>query len=54
MTPNTIIDMLKAKIHLGNIRKIDETNKAMLNQQELMMVEAGIKTSIGCDPIERC
>ena len=53
MTPKTTIDVLKAKTYLGNIRKRGETNKAIANQQELMMVEAGREISIGCDSIER-
>ena len=32
MTPKTIIDVLKAKTHLGNIWKRGETNKAIVNQ----------------------
>ena len=53
MTPKTTIDVLKAKTHLENIQKRGETNEETLNQQELMVVEAGGDTSIGCDPTER-
>ena len=53
MTPKTIIDFLKAKTYLGNIRRRRETCKAMLNQQELMPVEAGRDISIGHDPTKK-
>ena len=53
MTPKTIIDVLKAKTCLGNIRRREEINKSMLNQQELMTVEAGRKIIIEHYPTER-
>ena len=53
MIPKTTIGMLKAKTCLGNIRERGEINKAIVNQQELMMVEAGRETSIGHDSAKR-
>ena len=47
MTPRTIIDILKAKLHVGNVRREGETNAAIALHEELLVVEAGRNVAIG-------
>ena len=49
MTPKTIIDILKAKLYIGNVRKRGETSRAIELHSELMNVKSGRELGIGYD-----
>ena len=46
MTLKTIIDILKAKLYIGNIRRRGETSRAIELHSELILVEAGREVGI--------
>ena len=50
ITPKTIIDILKAKLYIGNVRKREETSKVIELYSELMNVESGREIGIGFEP----
>ena len=50
MTPSIIINILKAKLYVGNIRKRGETSRAIVIHQEIMMIKAGREVGIGYNP----
>ena len=47
MTPQTIMDMLKLKLHIGNKRKLGNGNDAIKAQEDMINVEAGRNVEIG-------
>ena len=53
MTPSTIIDTLKAKLHLGNVRAEGNAAKVVLVQEEHLALELGRCMTIGYNPLER-
>ena len=53
MKPSTIIDILKAKLYLGNVRRKDVTYAAIKLQEEYLKVEAGREINIPYDPQEQ-
>ena len=50
MTPKTIIDILKAKLYIGNVRRRGETSRVIELHSELMLVKADREVGIGYDP----
>ena len=50
MTLSIMIDILKAKLYVSNVRKRGETSRAIVIHQEMMMVEAGREEGVGYDP----
>ena len=50
MTPSIIINILKAKLYVGNVRKRGETSRAIVMHQEMMIVEVGREVGIWYDP----
>ena len=52
MKPSTIIDILKAKLYLGNVRRKDVTYAAIKLQEEYLKVKAGREINIPYDPQE--
>ena len=53
MKPNTIIDMMKLKLYLGNKRKLGNTNEAVVAQEDMRNIEAGRNVKMGEDPHKR-
>ena len=53
MMPSTIINMLKAKLYIGNKRKGGIVKEAIELQEEYICVELGREISISYDPKER-
>ena len=53
MKLTTIIDMLKAKLFLGNVRRKGVMYVAIKLQEEYLKVEAGSKISFPYDPHKR-
>ena len=53
MKPSTIIDTLKAKLYLGNVRRARVVHSAIRLQEEYLAVEAGRGVSIPYDPEDR-
>ena len=53
MIPKTIINILKAKLYIGNVRKRGETNKVIELHSELINVESDRELGIGYDPQKR-
>ena len=53
MKPSTIIDTLKAKLYLGNVRQGGVASNAIKLQEEYLIVEAGRAVHIPYDPEER-
>jgi len=53
MKPSTIIDTLKAKLYLENVRKEGVAQSAIRLQEEYLAVEAGRRVSIPHNPEER-
>ena len=51
--PSTIIDTLKAKLYLGNVRRGGVTSNAIKLHEEYLLVEAGRALWIPYDPEER-
>ena len=54
MTSTIIIEILKAKLFLGNVRVGGNTAKALAVQEEYLALEAGREITIDCKPSERC
>ena len=52
MKPSTIIDILKAKLYLGNARRKGVTYEAIKLQEEYLKVEAGCEINIPYNPQE--
>ena len=53
MKPSTIIDILKAKLYLGNVRRKGVVNKGIKLQEEYLKVEAGREISMPYNPEKR-
>ena len=53
MKPSTIIDTLKAKLYLGNVRRAGVAHSAIRLQEEYLAIEAGRGVSIPYDPEDR-
>ena len=52
ITPSTIINMLKAKLYIGNVRREGVAKEAIDLQEEYLRVEAERKISIAYNPKE--
>ena len=50
MTPSIIIDILKAKLYVGNVTKREETSRTIVIHQEMKIVKAGREVGVGYDP----
>ena len=53
MIPSTIINMLKAKLYIGNVRREGVAKEAIDLQEEYLRVEAGREISVAYNPKER-
>ena len=53
MKPNTIIEMMKLKLYLGNERKAGNANEAVITQEDMRNIEAGRNVQMGEDPQKR-
>ena len=53
MKPNTIIEMMKLKLYLGNKRKVGNANEAIIAQEDMRNIEAGRNVQMGEDPQKR-